>query len=153
MFYKLDDEDESEEEEREKEVNINTDTAFEHVRQLMLKEKILEAVTYMWKICLHLKRNSDIENLSPEAKEECLFLLLLKTFMESESNPIDGNENVDRQHSEDKNKEDDEILALKRVVNYLKVCFRYVILIVNYLLKYVLYYNIFFRIVWNLQMN
>ncbi|KAK1132275.1 hypothetical protein K0M31_016395 [Melipona bicolor] len=117
------DEEEEKVEEEEKEENINSDTAFEHVRQLMLKQKILKAVKYMWKICLHLKQNSGIEDFSPEAKEECLFLLLLKTFMESENNPI--NENVDTQHSEDKTKENDEILALKRVVNYLKNCLKF----------------------------
>ncbi|KOX78117.1 Condensin complex subunit 1 [Melipona quadrifasciata] len=117
------DEEEEEVEEEENEKNINSDTAFEHVRQLMLKQKILKAVKYMWKICLHLKQNSGIEDFSPEAKEECLFLLLLKTFMESENNPID--ENVDTQHSENKNKENDEILALKRVVNYLKNCLKF----------------------------
>ncbi|CAL7943553.1 unnamed protein product [Xylocopa violacea] len=105
--------------------NINPDTAFEHVRQLMLKEKILEAVTYLWKICKKLKQSSDVENLSPEAKEECLFLFLLKIFMESENNLNIAEENTDKRHSIDKNNEKEEIIATKRVINYLKNCLEF----------------------------
>lgn len=88
----------------------------------MLKEKILEAVTYLWKVCIKLKQSPDIENLSPEAKEECLFLLLLKTFMESENNSSNEDENTNEKQLKDKNNEIEEIIAIKRVVNYLKVC-------------------------------
>lgn len=77
----------------------------------------------MWKICIKLKQSPDIEVLSPEAKEECLFLLLLKTFMESESNLNNIGENTDAVYPTDKNKEEEEIIS-KRVVNYLKVCFQ-----------------------------
>ncbi|KOC65469.1 Condensin complex subunit 1 [Habropoda laboriosa] len=82
--------------------NIDPDTAFEHVRQLMLKEKIFEAVTYLWKVCVKLRQNPDIENLSPEAKEECLFLLLLKTFMESENDSNNVKKDTDKRQSVDK---------------------------------------------------
>ncbi|XP_071858144.1 CAP-D2 condensin subunit [Bombus fervidus] len=116
--------DKSQDDEVEEEEDINSDTAFEHVRQLILKEKILEAVTYLWKVCIKLKRSPDIEVLSPEAKEECLFLLLLKTFMESESNLDNIGENTDAVHSTDKNKEEEEIIS-KRVVNYLKNCLEF----------------------------
>lgn len=87
----------------------------------MLKEKILEAVKLLWKACLKLKQSPDLEDLPPEAKEECLFLLLLKTFMESENNASDTNEKADKRQSVDKTEEINEITARKRVVNYLKV--------------------------------
>ncbi|XP_017757299.1 PREDICTED: condensin complex subunit 1 [Eufriesea mexicana] len=106
--------------------DINVDIAFEHVRHLMLKEKILEAVTYLWKVCIKLKQSPDIENLSPEAKEECLFLLLLKTFMESENNTSNENESTNKKQLTDKkNNEIEEIIAIKRVVNYLKNCLEF----------------------------
>lgn len=145
MFYKLDNRDEEE--------DINTDTAFEYIRQLMLKEKIFEAVTYLWKVCIKLKQKPDIENLSPEAKEECLFLFLLKTFMESENNLNNIKENIEKKQSIEENKEKEEIIAIKRVINYLRVCF-YIFYIDfnNYLIKnyiIILYYSI----VWNLQLN
>lgn len=108
----------------------------------MLKEKIFEAVTYLWKVCIKLKQKPDIENLSPEAKEECLFLFLLKTFMESENNLNNLKENIEEKQSIEENKEKEEIIAIKRVINYLRVCF-YIFYIDfnNYLIKnYILYY-------------
>lgn len=111
-FINLEDEDEDEE-------NIDPNTAFEHVRQLMLKEKILEAAKFLWKVCIKLKESPEIENFSPEAKEECLFLLLLKTFMESENGPDNVQENANNRESLDKDKK--SIVGAKRVVNYLKV--------------------------------
>lgn len=105
--------------------DINTDTAFEYIRQLMLKEKIFEAVTYLWKVCIKLKQKPDIENLSPEAKEECLFLFLLKTFMESENNLNNLKENIEEKQSIEENKEKEEIIAIKRVINYLRHCLEF----------------------------
>ncbi|XP_076302628.1 condensin complex subunit 1-like [Lasioglossum baleicum] len=114
-----------EQDDETEEKDIDIDTAFEHVRHLMLKEKILEAVTYLWKVCIKLKQSPDIENLSPEAKEECLFLLLLKTFMESENNSSNEDENTNEKQLKDKNNEIEEIIAIKRVVNYLKNCLEF----------------------------
>ncbi|CAK9809075.1 Condensin complex subunit 1 [Anthophora quadrimaculata] len=107
---------------KDEEENIDPNTAFEHVRQLMLKEKVFDAVTYLWKVCVKLRQHPDIENLSPEAKEECLFLLLLKTFMESENNSSNAKEDIDKSQSVDTSTNKEEIIAKKRVVNYLKNC-------------------------------
>ncbi|KZC05191.1 Condensin complex subunit 1 [Dufourea novaeangliae] len=106
----------------EDEENINPDIAFEHVRQLMLKGKILEAVKFLWRACIILKQNPDIENLANEAKEEILFLLLLKTFMESEGALNSANETINTSQSTDKDKEKEQIEVAKRVVNYLRNC-------------------------------
>ncbi|XP_046144630.1 condensin complex subunit 1-like isoform X4 [Osmia bicornis bicornis] len=111
------------EDEDEENIDIDPNTAFEHVRQLMLKEKILEAVKCLWKVCIKLKESPEIENFSAEAKEECLFLLLLKTFMESENGPNNVQENADNRESLDKDKEN--IVGAKRVVNYLKHCLEF----------------------------
>ncbi|XP_029054482.2 condensin complex subunit 1-like [Osmia bicornis bicornis] len=109
--------------EDEESIDIDPNTAFEHVRQLMLKEKILKAVKFLWKVCIKLKENPEIENFSAEAKEECLLLLLLKTFMESENGPDNVQENADNRESLDKDKEN--IVGAKRVVNYLKHCLEF----------------------------
>lgn len=100
--------------------SIDPNTIFEHVRQLMLKEKVLDAVKYLWKACITLKRAlcPDMQNLSPDAKEEFLFLLLLKTFMESTS--TNTNENTEKAQADDE--EERCIEVAKQVVNYLKVC-------------------------------
>ncbi|XP_034178146.2 condensin complex subunit 1-like isoform X3 [Osmia lignaria lignaria] len=111
------------EDEDEENIDIDPNTAFEHVRQLMLKEKILEAVKFLWKVCIKLKESPEIENFSAEAKEECLFLLLLKTFMESENGPDNVQENADNRESLDKDKEN--IIGAKRVVNYLRHCLEF----------------------------
>nr|XP_034178145.1 condensin complex subunit 1-like isoform X2 [Osmia lignaria] len=111
------------EDEDEENIDIDPNTAFEHVRQLMLKEKILEAVKFLWKVCIKLKESPEIENFSAEAKEECLFLLLLKTFMESENGPDNVQENADNRESLDKDKEN--IVGAKRVVNYLRHCLEF----------------------------
>lgn len=87
----------------------------------MLKEKIFEAVTYLWKTCIKLKQNLDMTKFSIEAKEEFLFLLLLKTFMESEDNLNSAQKITDTMRLLNKDKKDQEIAATKRVVNYLKV--------------------------------
>lgn len=108
----------------EDEEDIDPDTAFEHVRQLMLKEQIFEAVSFLWKACIKLKQSPEIENFSPDAKEECLFLLLLKTFMESENNP-NGQENDSNNESVDSGKAKEKIATAKRVVNYLKHCLEF----------------------------
>ncbi|XP_076247462.1 CAP-D2 condensin subunit [Calliopsis andreniformis] len=100
--------------------DFDPNTAFEHVRQLMLKEKILEAVMYTWKACISLKQCPDIEKLSVEAKEEFLFLLLLKTFMESEETSDKTENNAEKTQSDDSEKE--KIAVAKRLVNYLKNC-------------------------------
>ncbi|XP_076685668.1 CAP-D2 condensin subunit isoform X2 [Andrena cerasifolii] len=110
--------------------NIDPNTAFEHVRQLMLKEKILEAVTYLWKVCIALKQCPNIENLSPDAKEEFLFLLLLKTFMESEDTLNEAKKGTDNARestakTQSGDKEKEEIAVVKRVVNYLKNCLEF----------------------------
>ena len=90
-FANLEHDDEDNEDEDDED-DIDPNTAFEHVRQLMLKEKTLEAVTYLWKVCIALKQCPDMENLSADAKEEFLFLLLLKTFMESEDSSSQAKE-------------------------------------------------------------
>ncbi|XP_078041894.1 CAP-D2 condensin subunit [Augochlora pura] len=109
----------------EDEENINPDAEFERVRQFMLKEKILEAVKLLWKICTKLKQHSQLENLTSEAKEEFLFLLLLKTFMESENKENSRIETTDDTQSIDKSKEKEELEVQKRVVHYLKNCLEF----------------------------
>lgn len=103
--------DENENEENEE--NIDPDAMFEHVRQLMLNGKVLLAVKSLWKTCVKLKQCPDMENFTPEAKEEFLFLLLMKTFMESE------NLSTTKEKSEEE-KDKQEITTKKKIVNYLK---------------------------------
>ncbi|XP_076167655.1 CAP-D2 condensin subunit [Ptiloglossa arizonensis] len=120
-----DDEDDEDNEADDDEENIDPDIALERVRQLMLKEKIFEAVTYLWKTCIKLKQNLDMTKFSIEAKEEFLFLLLLKTFMESEDNLNSAQKITDTMRLLNKDKKDQEIAATKRVVNYLKNCLEF----------------------------
>lgn len=95
---------------------------FEHVRQLLLNQKVTEAVTYLWKICTKLKETPDMENFSTAAKEECLFAFLLKIFIDSEDKSADNVENVnDAQKPEKDEKIKLEIIKRKYVVNYVKV--------------------------------
>ncbi|XP_076630904.1 CAP-D2 condensin subunit [Colletes latitarsis] len=109
------------------EENIDPNIGFEHVRQLMLKEKISEAVTYLWKVYVKLTPKPDKKNFSSEAIEEFLFLLLLKIFMESEDKLDNVKVCADTAQSSDKDKSNDEeeITATKRVVNYLKNCLEF----------------------------
>ncbi|XP_017876679.1 condensin complex subunit 1 [Ceratina calcarata] len=116
---KQNDENENEEEEE----NIDPDAMFEHVRQLLLKGKVLQAVKSLWKTCVKLKQSPDMENFTPEAKEEFLFLLLLKTFMESEN--LNNNKEQSEQEKEKQEKERQEIAAGKQLVNYLKDCLKF----------------------------
>ncbi|XP_031830938.1 CAP-D2 condensin subunit isoform X2 [Nomia melanderi] len=117
--------DDEDEDENEDERNINPDTAFEHIRQLMLKEKITEAVKFLWKTCIKLKQNPELTNLTSEAKEEFLFLLLLKTFMESENTSNNPKETIDELQSIAKDKEKEEIEVTKRLVHYLTNCLEF----------------------------
>lgn len=87
----------------------------------MLKGKIPEAVKFLWKTCIKLKQNPELINLTFEAKEEFLFLLLLKTFMESEDASNNPKETIDELQSAAKDKEKEEIEARKRLVRYLTV--------------------------------
>ncbi|XP_076661535.1 CAP-D2 condensin subunit isoform X2 [Halictus rubicundus] len=111
---------ETEDEEEDAE-NINPDEAFEHVRQLMLKEKVYEAVTLLWNSCIKLNQNAQLKTLPFEAKEEFLFILLLKTFMESEDNKDNTNE-ITNSESTDKSREIKKIEAQKRIVDYWRNC-------------------------------
>ncbi|XP_076656625.1 condensin complex subunit 1-like [Halictus rubicundus] len=110
------------EDEAEDAENISSDEAFERVRQLMLKEKIYEAVTLLWNSCIKLNQNAQLKTLPFEAKEEFLFMLLLKTFMESEDNKDSTNETTDNSESTDKNGEKKEIEVRKRLVDYWRNC-------------------------------
>ncbi|XP_053985432.1 condensin complex subunit 1-like isoform X2 [Hylaeus volcanicus] len=116
------DESEEEEENDDDEENFNPDTAFENVRQLMLKGEIFVAVKYLWKACTKLKQNPNMNKFSFEAKEEFLFLLLLKTFMESENNENNAQVNANTAQSADKDREKQEVESQKRLVNYLRNC-------------------------------
>lgn len=81
----------------------------------MLNGKVCDAVSYLWTICKKLKDIPKMENLSLEAKRECLFTFLLKIFMESEDKI--NEENL----SQEKKKKREEIKAKKRLINYLEV--------------------------------
>ncbi|XP_076383101.1 CAP-D2 condensin subunit isoform X2 [Megalopta genalis] len=119
------DDDTDNDDKAEDEENITPDAEFERVRQFMLKQKIFEAVKLLWKICIKLKQNPQLKNLTFEAKEEFLFLLLLKTFMESEDKENNTNKVTDNMQSTDKNKEKEEIEVQRRVVHYLKNCLEF----------------------------
>ena len=64
------------------------------------------------------RRSPAGENFSPEVNEECLFLLLLKTFMESENGPDNVQANANNRKWLDRDKEN--IVGAKQDVNYLK---------------------------------
>lgn len=81
----------------------------------MLNGEVFDAVSYLWIICTKLQETPKIENLSSEAKRECLFTFLLKIFMESEDTIT--KENI----SPKKKKQKEEIKAQKRLINYLEV--------------------------------
>lgn len=157
-FTNLENDDEDDDDNDSDAEDIDPNTAFEHVRQLMLKEKILEAVTYLWKACIALKQCPDMENLSPDAKEEFLFLLLLKTFMESEDTSNQAKEGTDKTRestveAQSGDKEKEEIAVVKRVVNYLRVGIqtRFIKCSLSFWHRLVAYVSFFLRIVWNSQ--
>ncbi|RLU17541.1 hypothetical protein DMN91_009776 [Ooceraea biroi] len=106
--------------------NVDPDRAFEHVRQLLLNRKVTRAVTYLWEVCTRLEGAPEMESLSTAAKEECLFVFLLKIFMESEDKPTGGDRNVtDANKSEKDTKIREETGLQKRVVNYVKNCLEF----------------------------
>ncbi|XP_011634039.1 condensin complex subunit 1 [Pogonomyrmex barbatus] len=111
----------------EQDENIDPDDAFEHVRQLLLNQKVTEAVTYLWKTCTKLKEAPEMKNLSISAKEECLFAFLLKIFIESENKLADDkNEDLnDAAKSEQDNKNEEELRLRNRVINYLNKCLKF----------------------------
>ncbi|KAF7403509.1 hypothetical protein HZH68_006303 [Vespula germanica] len=94
--------------------DIDPNSAFEKIRQLMLNGEVFDAVSYLWIICTKLQETPKIENLSSEAKRECLLTFLLKIFMESEDRIT--KENI----SPKKKKQKEEITAQKRLINYLE---------------------------------
>lgn len=102
--------------------DIDPNYAFEKIRQLMLSEEISEAVSYLWEICSRLQE-SKIEDLSPEAQEECLFVFLLKIFMESEHVNIKEDkkkESIEENVSQEYKMLKEKVKAQKRLVNYLE---------------------------------
>ncbi|XP_011866970.1 PREDICTED: condensin complex subunit 1 [Vollenhovia emeryi] len=108
----------------EQDENIDPNHAFECVRQLLLSRKVTEAVTYLWKTCTKLEGAPDMENLSDAAKEECLFVFLLKIFIESETksdtDPTNEDKNDAGKSEQDNGRE--ELRLRKRVISYLKNC-------------------------------
>ncbi|XP_076282236.1 CAP-D2 condensin subunit isoform X2 [Lasioglossum baleicum] len=106
--------------------NINHDEAFERVRQLMLKEKIYEAVTLLWDTCIKLNQNAELKTSSFEEKEKLLLMLLLKTFMDSEDNENSTNETTGNSESTDKDIEKKKIEVQKRIVDYWRNCLEFV---------------------------
>ncbi|XP_035722862.1 condensin complex subunit 1-like [Vespa mandarinia] len=111
----IESDDENRENDKEKtDDDVDPSLAFEKIRQLILNGKVFDAVSYLWTICTKLKDTPKIENLSSEAKKECLFTFLLKIFMESEDRVT--KENV----SQEKKKQKEEIKAQKRLINYLE---------------------------------
>ncbi|XP_066603695.1 condensin complex subunit 1 [Prorops nasuta] len=119
-------EEEENEEEIENDENIDPNFAFEHIRQLMLEEKVIIAVTYLYKICTKLKDAPSMNGLDKDAKEECLFVFLLKIFMDSENVPetaiaengeeaiskeVENPEQIEKRH---------QLEAKKRLVKYLR---------------------------------
>ncbi|KAG7205865.1 hypothetical protein KM043_007797 [Ampulex compressa] len=110
----------------EDEENTEADDAFEHVRQLLLNEKVNKAVAYLQRVCTKLECAPKMDNLSVEAKEECLFLFLLKIFMESENASDNSEQNtVNAEETESHEKQKEEIKAKKRVVSYFKNCLKF----------------------------
>ncbi|EFN85409.1 Condensin complex subunit 1 [Harpegnathos saltator] len=109
----------------EEDENIDPDQVFEHVRQLLLNREVTEAVTYLWKICTKLKEAPDMENLSIEAKEECLFAFLLKIFIDSEGRSMNNDENATDVEKSEKDELVKQMVKRKYVVNYLKNCLRF----------------------------
>ncbi|XP_076281904.1 condensin complex subunit 1-like isoform X2 [Lasioglossum baleicum] len=114
------------EDEAEDAENINHDEAFERVRQLMLKEKIYEAVMLLWDTCTKLNQNAELKTSSFEEKEKLLLMLLLKTFMDSEDNENSTNETTGNSESTDKDKEKKKIEVQKRIVDYWRNCLEFV---------------------------
>lgn len=98
--------------------------AFEHIRQLLLDQKITEAVTYLWKVCTKLEGGPKIEDFTINKKKECLFTFLRKIFIESENELSDTEKDEDvnnAEKSEEDIKKEEEMNKRKNVINYLKV--------------------------------
>ncbi|XP_015587406.1 condensin complex subunit 1 [Cephus cinctus] len=106
----------------------DVDEAFEKVRQLMLREHVLEAVQYLWHVSAQLPGAPDMRNIDSNSQEECLFLFLLKIFMESEasdSNMANNNNKtteLEKSKEKERKRQKDELNAQKRLVEYLKDC-------------------------------
>ncbi|KAL0134605.1 hypothetical protein PUN28_001419 [Cardiocondyla obscurior] len=107
--------------------NIDPTCAFEHVRQLLLNQKVTKAVTYLWKTCTKLEGAPTMDNLSTTAKEECLFAFLLKIFIESETKSTEKeNDNANNTNeSEQNDKRNEELKKQKCIINYYKNCLEF----------------------------
>lgn len=103
--------------------HIDPNCAFEHVRQLLLSRKVIEAVIYLQEVCTKLEKGLEMENLSVEKKKECLFAFLLKIFMELENEATDTKRDDanNTEKSEEDLKKQEEIKKQERIINYLKV--------------------------------